>query len=53
MLLNRHGENVLRVKGLLNVREAEAPVLINGVQHIVHPPLHLAAWPDAERRRSA
>ena len=50
MLLNRHGENVLRVKGMLNVQGAEAPVLINGVQHIVHPPVHLDAWPDAERR---
>ena len=22
----------------------------NGVQHIVHPPSHLEAWPDADRR---
>ena len=50
MLLNRHGEKVLRVKGLLNVAGVETPVLINGVQHIVHPPSHLPAWPDAERR---
>ena len=50
MLLNRHGEQVLRVKGLLNVAGVETPVLINGVQHIVHPPSHLPAWPDAERR---
>jgi hypothetical protein len=25
-------------------------VLINGVQHIVHPPSHLPEWPDADRR---
>jgi hypothetical protein len=25
-------------------------VLINGVQHIVHPPSHLEEWPDADRR---
>jgi hypothetical protein len=25
-------------------------VLINGVQHIVHPPAHLPAWPSAERQ---
>jgi hypothetical protein len=24
--------------------------LINGVQHIVHPPSHLPEWPDADRR---
>ena len=50
MLLNRHGEKVLRVKGLLNVAGVETPVLINGVQHIVHPPAHLDAWPDGDRR---
>ncbi len=48
MLLNRHGEDVLRVKGLLNVAGMAAPVLVNGVQHIVHPPVHLEAWPDAD-----
>jgi G3E family GTPase len=50
MLLHRHGANVLRMKGLLNVAGVATPVLINGVQHIVHPPSHLAAWPDADRR---
>lgn len=50
MLLNRHGEKVLRVKGMLNVAGVATPVLINGVQHIVHPPAHLDAWPDADRR---
>lgn len=50
MLLNRRGEDVLRVKGMLNVVDAATPVLINGVQHIVHPPVHLGAWPDADRR---
>jgi G3E family GTPase len=50
MLLHRHGGNVLRLKGLLNVEGVPTPVLINGVQHIVHPPSHLEAWPDADRR---
>jgi G3E family GTPase len=50
MLLHRHGADVLRLKGLLNVAGLPAPVLINGVQHIVHPPSHLEAWPDADRR---
>jgi len=50
MLLHRHGEHVLRVKGLLNVAEVPTPVLLNSVQHIVHPPSHLEAWPDADRR---
>jgi G3E family GTPase len=50
MLLHRHGADVLRLKGLLNVAGVPTPVLINGVQHIVHPPSHLEAWPDADRR---
>jgi len=50
MLLHRHGTDVLRLKGLLNVTGVPTPVLVNGVQHIVHPPSHLERWPDADRR---
>ena len=46
MLLNRHGASILRVKGLLQVRGVERPVVIQGVQHLVHKPDHLDAWPD-------
>jgi G3E family GTPase len=44
MLLQAWGEQVLRVKGLLELDDG-ALVSINGVQHVVHPPEHL----DAER----
>lgn len=50
MLLHCHGDKVLRIKGLLNVQDVETPVLINGVQHIVHPPVHLAEWPDDDHK---
>ncbi len=50
MLLHRHGADVLRLKGLLNVAGVPTPVLINAVQHMVHPPSHLEQWPDADRR---
>jgi G3E family GTPase len=50
MLLHAHGERVLRVKGLLDVAGAAYPVFINGVQHVMHAPLHLDAWPDEDRR---
>jgi G3E family GTPase len=50
MLLNRHGERLLRVKGILNVAGSPEPVAVHGVQHLVHPPIHMAAWPDADRR---
>lgn len=40
LLLFRHGPQVLRVKGVLDV-EHVGPVALNGVQHVVHPPEHL------------
>jgi G3E family GTPase len=49
MLLQSRGEEVLRVKGLLNVG-GPGPLLLNGVQHVIHPPVHLGRWPDADRR---
>ena len=50
MLLHRHGGQLLRVKGILNVADAETPVAVHAVQHLVHPPRHLGAWPDGDRR---
>jgi G3E family GTPase len=50
MLLNRHGGAVLRVKGILNIEGSDTPVAVHGVQHLVHPPVHMAAWPDEDRR---
>lgn len=50
MLLNRHGEALLRLKGILNVAGAGTPVAVHAVQHLVHAPRHLEAWPDADRR---
>ncbi len=49
MLLHARGEDVLRVKGLLDVGEA-GPVVLNGVQHTIHPPEHLDGWPDEDHR---
>jgi G3E family GTPase len=49
MLLHRHGNEVLRVKGILNLAGETTPVAVHGVQHLVHPPVHMAAWPDGDR----
>ena len=49
MLLNRHGERVLRVKGMLDIEGEDRPVAVHGVQHLVHPPVHMDAWPAEER----
>lgn len=50
-LLYAHGEAIFRVKGILDTGE-DGPVLLNGVQHIIHPPQHLDSWKDEERRSS-
>jgi G3E family GTPase len=49
MLVHSRGPDVLRVKGLLDVGEP-GPVALDGVQHVVHRPRHLAAWPDDDHR---
>ena len=43
------GPDLLRVKGLVNVEGKAGPVVIQGVQHLFHPPLELAAWPGDDR----
>lgn len=45
-----HGEQLLRVKGLLNIQGQSEPVVIQGVHHLFHPPATLPAWPDTDRR---
>jgi G3E family GTPase len=47
-LLHRHGTKVLRVKGLLHVSDADSPVMLHCVQHVIHPPAHLDEWPDQD-----
>jgi G3E family GTPase len=50
LLLNRHGRNILRVKGVLHIEGSATPVALQGVQHVVHPPTHLPTRPDEDRR---
>jgi len=42
------GPDLLRVKGLVNVEGKSGPMVVQGVQHLFHPPLELAAWPSAD-----
>ncbi|MBE8949340.1 MAG: GTP-binding protein [Quinella sp. 3Q1] len=48
MLLYAHGEKMLRIKGMVDVGDS-GPIVINGVQHIIHPPHHLEDWNGEER----
>lgn len=49
LLLHSHGENILRFKALLKVTGSSGPVILDGVHHLVHAPIHLPAWPDGPR----
>ncbi|MFZ9486018.1 MAG: GTP-binding protein, partial [Alphaproteobacteria bacterium] len=49
-LARYRGEDLLRIKGILNVAGEDRPVAIHGVQHLFHPPARLPGWPGADRR---
>jgi G3E family GTPase len=51
LLRSVHGPNLLRFKGVVKVAETpDTPVVIHGVQHILHPMAQLERWPDNDRR---
>ncbi|MEW5422912.1 GTP-binding protein [Amorphus sp. 3PC139-8] len=45
LLLHRHGDKILRLKGLIRVagEAAAEPVVVQAVRHLVYPPEHLRA----------
>jgi G3E family GTPase len=49
MLVHRHGRKLLRVKGILDVAGSNTPVALHAVQHVIHAPEHLPAWPTPGR----
>jgi G3E family GTPase len=49
LLIHAHGEKLLRFKALLDVAGWPGPVVLDAIHHMVHPPRHLAAWPDGPR----
>ncbi len=44
------GEDILRLKAILNLRGQTVPTVLHGVQHLLHPPVQLPAWPDDDHR---
>jgi G3E family GTPase len=50
LLISNRGENLLRIKGIVNAKESDKPLAIHGVQHVFHPPATLPAWPDDDHR---
>lgn len=47
LLTSMRGPDLLRVKGIVNVDGQ--PVVVQCVQHIFHPPVHLDAWPSEDQ----
>lgn len=44
------GPTLLRLKGLVHLREQPGPVVVHGVQQVFHPTVQLAQWPSEDRR---
>jgi G3E family GTPase len=50
LLRSAHGPRLLRFKGLIALSDDPArPLVAHGVQHVMHEPQRLAAWPDEDR----
>jgi G3E family GTPase len=43
-------DRLLRLKGLIAAAEADGPVVVQGVHHVMHPPVTLDRWPDSDHR---
>ncbi len=51
LLRSLHGPKLLRLKGIVKIAEEPTrPLVIHGVQHILHPAVRLEGWPDADER---
>lgn len=49
LLVHRHGAKILRMKAILDVEGQATPAVVHGVQHLIHRPTHLEAWPPGMR----
>ncbi|MBY0530843.1 MAG: GTP-binding protein [Xanthobacteraceae bacterium] len=51
LMRSAHGDKLLRMKGIVQLADdPDRPVVFHVVQHLMHPPARLEAWPDADRR---
>lgn len=49
LLARLRGSDVLRAKGLLDVKGCSGPVVVHQVQHMTAKPVELEKWPDGNR----
>jgi G3E family GTPase len=51
LLRSLHGPKLLRLKGIVKIaEEPDLPLVIHGVQHVLHPAVRLERWPDDDQR---
>jgi G3E family GTPase len=50
LLAQLYGPKLLRLKGILNIRDQPRPFVVHGVQHIFYPPDTLKEWPGPDHR---
>lgn len=50
LLAQLYGPRLLRVKGILNIKDQPRPFVVHGVQHIFYPPDTLKSWKGEERK---
>ncbi len=51
LLRSTHGANLLRMKAIVKIEETpDRPMVLHGVQHVLHPATQLDAWPDSDHR---
>ena len=51
LLRSMHGPNLLRMKGIVKIAETpDRPLVLHGVQHVLHPASQLEAWPNDDHR---
>ena len=49
-LIALRGPDILRVKGIVFLKNIDAPFVFHGVQHIFDPPVQMLNWPGGDRR---
>ena len=50
LLAQLYGPKLLRVKGILNIKEQSHPFVVHGVQHVFYPPDTLKDWKGQDKR---
>ena len=46
LVQEQYGDSILRIKGIVNIKDQEKPVVIHGVQGNLYPLTELDSWPD-------